>query len=148
MLGPADLITVASGYRLLFALAGLCVLLPLTLTTVVAAGRTVRPYGRDDASAVGGALKRRALEKASVPQNGQEPHRRPSQACSRTTSGSHLLESFVKQTTERLRVAALLGHGGEVGRAREQALRDLLGSFLPPAERLLHVIKPNVSAVR
>lgn len=27
----------------------------------------------------------------------------------------------------------MLGHGGEIGRAREQALRDLLGSFLPPA---------------
>jgi hypothetical protein len=49
------------------------------------------------------------------------------------TSGSELLESFVRQTTERLTGAALLGHGGEIGRAREQALRDLLGSFLPPA---------------
>lgn len=50
-----------------------------------------------------------------------------------SSSGAQLLESFVTQTTERLRVAMLLGHGGEIGRAREQALRDLLRSFLPPA---------------
>lgn len=49
------------------------------------------------------------------------------------SSGSQLLESFVTQTTERLRVAMLLGHSGEIGRAREQALRDLLRSFLPPS---------------
>lgn len=49
------------------------------------------------------------------------------------SSASQILESFVTQTTERLRAAMVLGHGGEVGRAREQALRDLLRSFLPPS---------------
>jgi hypothetical protein len=43
-----------------------------------------------------------------------------------------LMESFVRQALERLRVAALLGHPGEIGRAREDALRDHLRSFLPP----------------
>lgn len=49
------------------------------------------------------------------------------------SSGARLLESFVEQTEARLKAAVLLGHGGEIGRAREQALRDLLGSFLPPS---------------
>lgn len=49
------------------------------------------------------------------------------------SSGARLLESFVEQTEARLKAAILLGHGGEVGRAREQALRDLLRSFLPPS---------------
>jgi len=44
-----------------------------------------------------------------------------------------LMESFVRQTTERLRTASLLGHPGETGRAREEALRDHLRAFLPPA---------------
>ncbi len=44
-----------------------------------------------------------------------------------------LLESFVRQTLERLEVAALLRHPGEVGRAREEALTDHLRSFLPPS---------------
>ncbi len=43
------------------------------------------------------------------------------------------MESFVRQTLERLRVAALLAHPGEIGRAREEALRDHLRSFLPPS---------------
>lgn len=53
------------------------------------------------------------------------------QESNRTTL--RLMESFVKQTTERLAVAALLEHPGEVGRAREEALRDHLRSFLPHA---------------
>lgn len=48
-------------------------------------------------------------------------------------SAQQLLESFVRQTIERLSVASLLEHPGEVGRARENALRDHLRSFLPPS---------------
>lgn len=44
-----------------------------------------------------------------------------------------LMESFVRQVLERLRTATLLAHPGEVGRAREHALRDHLRSFLPPS---------------
>jgi hypothetical protein len=50
-----------------------------------------------------------------------------------SSSTAKLLDSFVRQTIERLAVAALLIHPGEVGRAREEALRDHLGSFLPPS---------------
>lgn len=46
---------------------------------------------------------------------------------------ARLLESFVDQTATRLKAAAVLGHGGETGRAREAALRELLRSFLPPS---------------
>lgn len=51
----------------------------------------------------------------------------------KASSTQQLLESFVRQTLERLQVASLLQHGGEVGRAREEALRDHLRSFLPPS---------------
>lgn len=56
-----------------------------------------------------------------------------SSMASTPSSGARLLESFVEQTEARLKAAILIGHGGEVGRAREQALRDLLRSFLPPS---------------
>lgn len=48
-------------------------------------------------------------------------------------STQRLMASFVRQTLERLDVAALLDHPGETGRAREKALRDHLRSFLPPS---------------
>jgi len=47
--------------------------------------------------------------------------------------GARLLESFVEQTESRLKIALMLEHSGEIGRAREQALRDLLRTFLPPS---------------
>ncbi len=59
--------------------------------------------------------------------------RRGRRAGTRTHERLELLESFVRQTVERLQVAALLEHPGEVGRAREEALRDHLRSFLPPS---------------
>lgn len=44
-----------------------------------------------------------------------------------------LLESFVRQTVEQVKIATILQHPGETGRAREQALTALFRSFLPPS---------------